>query len=185
MTSDIVARHDVWAQACEDNYSRLLSYSRWLTKNTDKAPGIVHDAVCKILKHTPDPATIEDKVNYLLRSVHNAWIDWVKEKDKIKTISLDDPDNEELRSQLVASERDIMIKLDDEAYRRALKIELRHLNRRERLLLKLFLYGYSCEEIAARLEVNARLISYELNAVKTKVRQRLTKAKAKTKESGQ
>ncbi len=183
-TSTINVRHAVWAQTCEDHYPRLLSYSRWLTKDTDEASGIVHNAVCKILNLTPAPETIEDKVNYLLRSVRNAWIDWLREKKRVTTISLDDPDNEELRAQLVAPEEDIMIKLDNEAYRRALMIELRRLNKRERLLLKLFLYGYSCQEISDRLDSNVRLISYELNALRTKVRQHLTKAKAKTKESG-
>lgn len=184
--SDISARyHAVWSQACEDSYPRLLSLSRWLTKNTDAAPDIVHDAVCKILKLIPDPTIIEDKVNYLLKSVRNAWLDRLKENNKVKSVSLDDPDNDELRSQLIAQERDVMIELDNETYRNLLRIELRRLNERERLLLKLFLYGFSCEEIAARLEANAPLISYELNAVRNKVRQRLIKIIERTKGPGQ
>ena len=177
--------HAFWVQACEDNYSCLLSYSRWLTHKTDDAEGIVHNAVCKLLKLTPNPETIEDVTKYLHGSVRHAWFDRLREKKKMRTISLDDPVNVGLRNQLPAPEGGVMNSLDNEAYRRSLKIELRRLSPRERLLLKLFLYGYGCQEIAERLEENVHLISYELNAVRTKVRQRLTKGKAKTKKSGQ
>jgi len=177
--------HAVWSQACEDSYPRLLSYSRWLTKNTDEASGIVHDAVCKILKLAPNPDAIGDKLNYLLKSVHNAWVDWVREKCKVKTISLDDSDNEELQSKLVAPERDFCIKIDNEVYRRALLVELKRLDKREKQVFTLFLCGFTCKEISDRLGANVPLITYELNKVRNKVHQRLIKGKGKTKGSGQ
>lgn len=181
-TGDLDAWREFWAQACETNYPRLLSHSRWLTKNNDEAPGIVHDAFCKILKLIPDPETVGDVAPYLKRSVRNAWVDWLKQNSKLKTISLDDPDNEELRSQLVARESDIMVKLDNETYRRALIVELRRLNEREKVLLKLFLEGYSCAEIGERLGENVKVVRCDLNAVRNKVYQRL---KAKENQKGQ
>lgn len=172
-TVDQVARREFWADAFSENYPRLLSLSRWLTKNSDKAPDIVHDAACKVLNISPDPKTVGKVVPYLKKSVRNAFVDWVKRNNKDKTISLDDPNNEELRSQLVARESDVMVKLDNEALRRALTVQLKRLTDREKKLFILFLKGYSCAEIAAQLGEDVKVISYDLNAVRSKVYQRL------------
>lgn len=174
-------RHAAWAQVCEEQYPRLLSYARWLTKNTDRAPGIVHEAVCKILDRSPDPERIKNKANYLLRVVYTTWIDRLREKKKATTISLDDPENEELRSKLAAPEIDVSSNFDNETYRKAIKLEFKRLNERERLLLELFLQDFTCDEIAARLHEDVRLTRSDLNAMRAKVRYRLMKALGKTK----
>jgi RNA polymerase sigma factor (sigma-70 family) len=181
----LVLRRDIWAQVCEKNYPQLLSYARWLTRNPDQAPGIVHVAVCKVLKLAPPPEAIEDKRSYLVKAVRNAWFDKLKKGRNAPTISLDDPESQgELRYQLTAPDRDpesdLCFRLDTENYRRAIRLEFRRLNEREKCLLKLHLQGYSCEEIATMLEEDVRLTRSDLNAVIAKVRYRLTKAKAKT-----
>jgi RNA polymerase sigma factor (sigma-70 family) len=176
--------HAFWEQAFTDNYPRLRSYARRLTGDTDEALCVTHDAVCKVLKSSPDPARIVNTIGYLFTSVHNAWADLLKTKSKAKTISLDDPDNEEIHSELVAPDRDICIEFDNETYRRALAVVIKRLNAREKLLLQYFLEGYTCPEIAEKLNEDERLTRSDLNALRIKVKSQLTKGKAKTKGSG-
>jgi RNA polymerase sigma factor (sigma-70 family) len=164
----------VWLQACEDNYPRLRSYAWRLAGSGDVADDIANETVVKILRLLPNPEAIRNKLNYLLRSVHNTWVDWVKEKSQLKTISIDDPDNTEVHA-MAAPERDADIDAKNEALRLAVRIEMRRLTQRERDVLKLFLEGFTCDEIGTQLGEDSRVISYELNAVRTKVRYRLKK----------
>ena len=74
---------------------------------------------------------------------------------------------------MAATERDADIDAEIEALQLGLKNERRRLNRRERDVFKLFLEGYTNDEIAARMNEDVRVINYELNAVWDKVRHRL------------
>ncbi len=52
---------------------------------------------------------------------------------------------------------------------------IRRLNKRESDVLARFLEGFSCVEIATQLHDDPRVISYELNALRTKVRYHMRK----------
>lgn len=164
----------VWTQSYVDNYQHLRSYALLLAKNHHVAEDIVQDTFIKILSLLPNPEEIEDKLNYLRRSVHNTWVDWWKRTNQLKTISIDDPHTREVYA-LAAPERGDSIEAETEAHRLMLQIELRRLNLRERAVLVKYLEGYKRNEIAAQLNEDARVISYELNAVRAKVRYRLNK----------
>jgi RNA polymerase sigma factor (sigma-70 family) len=173
-------RRAFWSQACVDNYPRLRSYAWRLADNGDIAEDVVQDTVLKILRLVPNPETIGHKLNYLLRSVHNTWVDWLKEHDQFVTTSIDDPDNQEVHA-MAAPERDADIDAQTEAFRLAMQIELRRLNQREKDILERYLEGFACDEIAARMGEDVRVISYELNAIKTKVRYRVQRSFPKPK----
>jgi RNA polymerase sigma factor (sigma-70 family) len=162
----------IWAEDCETHYPRLRSYAWRLAGDVDAANDIVQDVVTKILRLVPDPAAVGDRMNYLLRSVHNRWADWVKERSHLKTVSLSDPDNKEVYA-IAAPQRDADVDAETEQCRLEMSIVLRRLNQRERDVLTQFLEGYTCDEIAMRLRADRRVISYELNAVRTKVRYHL------------
>lgn len=176
MSEDAHARTEldrlIWSKVCEENYPRLRSYAGRLTGNWDIAEDITQETVLKILRLVPNSKAVGNKLNYLLRSVHNTWVDWLKEKEYLKTTSIDDPDNEAVR-KIAAPERDADIDVETDRFRQAMKIELKRLNDWERQILERFLEGYTCSEIAAQMSVDARVISYELNRVKTKVRYRV------------
>lgn len=161
----------IWAKVCADNYLRLRSYAWRLTHNSHAAEDLVQDTITKILRLVPDPEAVEDKLSYLLRSVHNTWLRWLKEKGRPEIISIDDPANKAVFA-IAAPQRD-----DDaaeaESRRRMMLTQMRRLNERERGLLTLYLEGYKAGEIAAQLDEDVRVISYELNALRTKVRYRL------------
>src|SRR5947209_3649261 len=162
--------HYFWVQACEENYPRLLSYALRLARNAERAPGIVHDAVCKILSLAPNPANIRNTpLSYLMGAVHNAWVDRLKKEKRIKATSLDDPDNNEVQ-KIAAPERDISIELDNETYRRELNPRLARIrDPRKKRIYELYLKGYSCQEIADALNEDVRVIRSDLNVVRNGV----------------
>jgi RNA polymerase sigma factor (sigma-70 family) len=175
---------NVWSAACAAYYLRLLSYARQLTGDGDIAAEIVHNVVIKILKLVPEPENVGDKLNYLLRSVHNAWADWLRKTNKVKTISIDDTENTEI-GKIEAPESDAGLdKESKDAYRLALKFELRRLNRRDKRLLVLHLKKYKTEQIAVRMHEDKRIVRHDLNVVINRVHKRLTSGKAKAKGIG-
>lgn len=159
----------IWSQDYVNHYTRLHSYAWRLAGDGDAAGDIAQNAICKILKLVPNPDSVGDRLNYLLRSVHNAAMDWLKEKNRHKTISLDDPDNKEVNA-MPAPDRDADADAEMEKRRLVMSGMLRRLNERERNVFTLYLEGFDCSEIATRLSTDRRVISYELNAVRAKVR---------------
>jgi RNA polymerase sigma-70 factor (ECF subfamily) len=163
-----------WAHSCEDNYPRMCSRAYRLAGNADDAAEIVQETMLKIFRLLPNPEAIENVVHYLLRAVRNTGVDWLRKKYQVKTVSIDDPNNKEVYT-MAAPERNVDLKVETEELRRAMAIELRRLNKRERDVFARFLEGFSCDEIATQLHDDPRVISYELNAIRTKVRYRLSK----------
>ncbi len=170
--------HSVWSEACATNYERLCSYACHLANDGDIGMEIAHNAITKILRLDPDYEKVGNQLNYLLRSVHNTWADWLNEKAKVRTVSIDDPDNTEVHI-LEAPTSDVNLNEEYDAYRLALRFELRRLNKRDKRLLILHLKKYKTEEIAARLHEDVRIIRHDLNVVKNRVHKRLLMGKAK------
>jgi hypothetical protein len=80
-------------------------------------------------------------------------------------------------------EPDVLDILEQQEFEHGLHVGKGPLNDREKLLLSFHLRGYNCAEIAARLHEDKRIISVELNAVKSKVRYRLKRRNTRTKAS--
>lgn len=161
----------VWSQDYEKHRPRLQAYAWRLTGNAAAAEDVVQNVILKILRLSPDPESVASRLGYLLRSVHHASMDWLKKQMQISTVSIDTGDRRELE-QMAEPEREADD--DSEAERRlVMASELKRLNKRERKVLTLYLEGNKCPEIALMLNEDQRVISYELNAVRVKVRYRL------------
>ena len=111
-------------------------------------------------------------------------IDWLKKKNKhrLVTISLDDPDNDETRN-LVAPPIDLA---DEEAveeaaeeekkrHRLALIHELKRMGKRERRIFILHLKNINAQQIAGMMNEDVRIIRHDLNVIRNRVRPRLMK----------
>jgi len=86
----------VWSSDYTTHRPRLHAYACRLTGDAVAAEDVVQDAIFKILRLAPDPESVADKLSYLLRSVHNESMDWirrrVRERSRIPTISFDTDD---------------------------------------------------------------------------------------------
>lgn len=163
----------VWSKDCETHYPRLHSYAWRLSGNGNAAGDIVQDVVTKVLRLVPDPESVGNRLNYLLRSVHNRWADWLRETIRLKTtISFDDPNNKELRA-MAAPEKDTERDEQAEEFSRALQLEVERLEGREKEMFELHLEGLKSHEIAARLGVHYSLVSHEINVIRNRVIKRL------------
>jgi RNA polymerase sigma-70 factor (ECF subfamily) len=171
---------DLWSQDYATHRPRLHAYAWRLTGDSAAAEDVVQNVILKILRLTPDPESVADKLGYLLRSVHNASMDWLKKQSRITTVILDRREWQEM----VAPERNADAEAENDEYRLAVSVVMRRLTKREKTLLTLFLEGYMCEEIAGRMNEDKRAISYDLNAVRTKVRYQLQKRLGLTKPQG-
>jgi len=175
-----------WAQTCKDSYHRLISAARRLAPNNAyEAEDLAQETVCRALTYSKNPKEISNPFGYLLRVMRNVWIDKRVHEHRETTESLDELLNSDrARFSEPAIEPDILRILENEELMARMKVMKGPLTKREWLLLKLYLEGFSCEEIAAKLDEDVRLTRSDLNAVRTKVRYRLqNKFKAKTKGS--
>ena len=90
--------------------------------------------------------------------------------------SIDDQDNNKaLLIELPSIEPNVQRNLENKEFEKEIQIVAGPLNSRESEIFGLYLEGYSCKEIAAQLGDNPKLITFELNAVRAKVRYRVTK----------
>jgi RNA polymerase sigma factor (sigma-70 family) len=175
-----------WSATFADNYQGLVAYARQLAGGGEVGEDVTHDALIKILRLVPDPATVEDTFHYLKRSVHNAWADWLRQQGKIKTVSIDDPHNAAVLSVAAPDDDDDADEADeeDDAYRLVLENELHRLSERERRLLELRLKGHKCRKIAEMLKEDVRITRHDLNKVWNRVHYHLIKGKVKVKGAG-
>jgi RNA polymerase sigma factor (sigma-70 family) len=181
--SDTTARHRaIWAQVCQDLYQRLILRARRLTNDRlSDAEDLVQETVCRVLIYPSNPMEVRTPLGYLLRMMRNIWIDqWVKEKRE-NTDSLDDILS---GTRHPTVESDVLRILENEELNDQMSSKLVGLTSREKLLLQLHLEGYKCKDIADTLNEDARITRSDLNAVRAKLRYRLTKANAKTSVSG-
>lgn len=171
-----------WETTIEDFSERLASYARRLANGRAyDAEDLVQETACRALIYSRNPEEIRSPAGYLLRMMRNIWVDkWARE-NTANTESLED---------LLANGRHPTVEpvvqrvLENEELRSRMDAKQGPLSPREKTLLALYMRGYKCKDIAEELNENVRLTRSDLNAVKAKVRYRLTKAKAKTKASG-
>jgi RNA polymerase sigma factor (sigma-70 family) len=169
-----------WAQACEENNQRLISYARRLANgNVADADDLVQETIFRVLVHGCNPSRIENLIGYLFRVMQNAW---TSKRMKERRESMDSLDDLLIRSALKnqpAIDPDVLQILENQEFQKDFKVRKGPLNAREMQILELYLAGYKCQEIAAELNEDKRVIGVELNAVRNKVRYRL-KRKSRT-----
>lgn len=168
-----------WAKTCEDLRQRLLAYALWLVNGRDhEAEELVQETFCRTFMYLKDPETISNPFGYLRTILRNIWSTKWRKEGAAKTVSLDELLSKEagqkpLRSVEPAVEPDMPRALLNDELREVVRVKQGPLKPREKLLLKLYLEGYTCEEIANILNEDVRLVRSDLNAVVAKVRYRL------------
>ena len=173
-----------WAQACQDYMQRLIAFALKLVNGRSyDADDLVQETLLHALHCSKDPAEVKQPVGYLLRIMRNIWIDKWHKEGKVKTESLDEglskeTQQKQYRSVEPAVEPEALRILENDELLAELRANQGPLTPREKLLLALHLEGYKCKEIASELKEDVRLVSTDLNAMRTKVRTRLMKARA-------
>ena len=171
-----------WVKSLEDSDEILKAYARGLANGrTYDAEDLVQETACRALSCSKEPCEIMNPAGYLLRIMRNIWIDkWAGENSA----------NMESLEKLLDAGRHPAVEpvveqsLESRELQDEMSVRGGPLTPRESLLLELHLRGYNCKEIAERLGENVRLTRSDLNAVKSKVRYRLTKRRAKAAASG-
>lgn len=173
----IINQHALyWTKACEDFMQRLIAFAMKLANGRSyDADDLVQETVLHALNCSKDPGEVKNHLGYLLRIMRNIWITtWHKEGTAIKE-SLDEPqDTKVLKNQPTVAPEVFRI-LRNEELAEAMRVILGTLAPREKSLLKLYLQGYKCKEIAEIVNEDVRLTRSDLNAVRTKVQQRIKK----------
>jgi DNA-directed RNA polymerase specialized sigma24 family protein len=172
-----------WENACEDFKKRLTSYAlRLANGKVYDAEDLIQDTTCRALMYSPNPTTIDNPLGYLLGIMRNAWIDKWNSENTDKTVSLESLSK---KTEHPAVAPDAFRLAENNELSQELSAHHGPLNEREETLLGLYLKGYKCGEIARILNEDVRLTRSDLNAVRTKVRYRLIKARGRTKSAGQ
>lgn len=164
-----------WVQVYEDFSSRLTIAARRLANgNLSDAEDLMQETIYRALLYSRDPATIKSPLHYLLHMMRNVWTDKRVKENTAHTESLDDIlSNEVLHKKLPTIEPEVLSILENEELKDQIMLNMGPLTSREKLLLNLHLQGYNSSEIASQLNEDVRLIRYDLNAVRSKVRYRL------------
>lgn len=173
-----------WAAAYVEHYKRLYAMARRLLTggNHAEAEDAVSEAFVRAMTYAKDPEAIANLFAYLWITVKRVWISKCRKEGALNMESLD---------ELLATGQHPMVDaqalriLETMEFEKALEVRSGPLTPRENQLLELHLRGYSCDEMALLLGEDVRLVRSDLNAVRAKVRYRLTKGRAKTKGSGQ
>jgi DNA-directed RNA polymerase specialized sigma24 family protein len=172
-----------WEQACQDLKQGLMSYALTLANGKlYDAEDLVSETTCRALSYSPDPATVLNPLRYLKGMTRNVWIDKWNREETENTVSLESVSK---KSHHPSVAPDALRIVENEELIDEFSVHRGRLNEREELLLTLYLRGYKCGEIARTLNEDVRLTRSDLNAVRTKVRYRLIKARSKTKSAGQ
>ncbi len=137
----------------------------------------MQETFCRVLIYPKDPEKISNLFSYLLLVMRNIWRDkWVKEHMGF-TESLDELQNSgRAWSAEPSVEPEVLRILENEELMAEMEVKKGPLTNREELLFTLYLNGFNCKEIAARLNEDVRLTRSDLNAVRTKIRSRLKRA---------
>lgn len=175
-----------WSIIYEDRQlrKRAISFAERLLPIQDKAEGedIYQRAIVRLLKI--DPNRIDDKVNYLLKTIRNLCYDWRSKPWRLSPVITVLPDsqrneeNEELLLMRIPDPKrgpalDAEVKEQNEKYLRTLALHCTDLDKRERELLSLHLCGYTPKEIAAEKGEDVKVVSADMNAVMAKIRYRV------------
>jgi len=168
-----------WEKVCEELKDALKAKAlRLANGRVEDAEDLVQGTVCRILMYPRNPQKIGSPLRYLFRVMRNLWIDGERKERRKKTDSLDELRSRETeqnhrRSVEPTVEPTALRMLENNEFRDKLRAKQGPLTTREKLLLALYLRGYSRKEIADMLNEDVRLIRSDLNAVIAKVRGRL------------
>jgi RNA polymerase sigma factor (sigma-70 family) len=170
-----------WAKFYEEYFKRLCALARCLLTdgNLAEAEDVVSEAFLRVIHYVKNPEAIANLPGYLWITVKRVFIAKRRKEHSAQMESLDDLLS---AGQHPTVEPQVLRILENEELLNALSANKGPLTSREEQLLTLHLQGLSCDEIATVLGEDVRLTSVDLNAVKAKVRYRLTRAKAKIKD---
>lgn len=165
-----------WTKACEDFMQRLIAYAMRLANGRSyDADDLVQETVLHALNCSKDPGEVRNPLGYLLRMMRNIWItSWRKDGTAV-TESWDEIQNTKALKNQPTVAPEVFRILKNEELAKSMRGILGTLGPREKSLLKLYLEGYKCNEIAEILNEDVRLTRSDLNAVRTKVQQRIKK----------
>lgn len=138
-----------------------------------EAEDLVQDTFVRIFYYSPDPGRIANPEGYLKRTLRNLWNDKLRTFLEMKIQSIDEEDNEALLNQLPPVQPEVMKLLDNELFQERLRIAQNGLKPQEKTIFKLFLKGYKCNEIAAKINEDVYKVKFMLNAVRAKIRYRI------------
>lgn len=163
-----------WTKACEDFMQRLIAYALRLANGRSyDADDLVQETVLHALNCSKDPSEVKNPLGYLLRIMRNIWITGWHKEGAVKAESLDELQNTKALKNHPTVAPEVFRILKNEELVKAMRVILRTLAPREKNLLKLYLEGYKCNEIADILAEDVRITRSDLNAVRTKVQQRI------------
>lgn len=175
-----------WNSIFEDKQlrKRCITFAELHLPVQDKADAedIFQQAILKVLNI--DPNRIDDKVNYLLKTVQHLCYDRHKRPWRLSpanTVILDatpNEDNDQERAMQIRDPKrgpmlDAEIKEQNANYLRSLALHSTDLGTREKELLKMHLCGFDNNEIATAWGEDVKVIRAEMNAVIAKIRYRV------------
>lgn len=164
-----------WGLVCVVAQHRLTLFARQLVHGDSfEVENLVQDTIYRVLRYPKNPQHISNILGFLFRVMRNRWIDTVKKRSRLVTVSLDDPvDGKALARRLPPVPPEALRNLENQELWSVFQANQRSLTPREKRVITLYICGYGCEEIAAVLGVSVGTIKVELNRVRTKVAARL------------
>jgi RNA polymerase sigma factor (sigma-70 family) len=170
-----------WAQAYENHFKRLCALARRLLTdgNPAEAEDVVSEAFLRAMRYVKNPEAIANLFGYLWVTVKRVLI--VKRR-KENFANIDSLENLLSTGREPIVDPQVLRIMENKEFEDAMAVGRGPLTSRERRLLDLHLEGYNCDEIASILGEDVRLVRYDLNAVRAKVRYRLKQAKTKSKD---
>lgn len=172
-----------WEKACQEFMPRLIACAlRLANGRIYDSEDLVQGTVLRALMYAKDPQETRSPFGYLLSIMRSLWITKWHKEDTAKTDSLDELLSKEAQQHQHSSaepavESDILQILENDELRAEIRAKQGPLTPRETLLLALYLEGYKCKEIADKLNEDVGRVRSDLNAMRTKVRNRLIKGK--------
>jgi RNA polymerase sigma factor (sigma-70 family) len=161
-----------WAAAYENHFDRLCSRARRLTNgDAAEAEDLVGEAFLRAIMYVKHPEDIVNLFAYLWTTARRVLIVKRMRDSALPTESLDAM-IEAGREPKV--EPEVFRVLERKELEAAMTVGQGPLTSREKQLLRLHLLGYACGEIAARMGEDVRVTRTDLNAVRAKVRYRLS-----------
>ena len=171
-----------WAKVCEEFLQRLIAYARKLANGRSyDADDLVQETVCRILMYPKNPAEVESPFGYLVTIMRNIWSTKWRAENTANTESLDELQSKKALKNHPTVEPDVFRILENEEFARKFNNLPGRWTTRERELLRLYLEGYNCKEIADMWNEDVRLVRSDLNAAKSKLHQRITRGYKKPK----
>jgi RNA polymerase sigma factor (sigma-70 family) len=163
-----------WTKVFEEFMQTLNIYALRLSNGRSyDADDLRQETFCRALAYSENPECIRNPLGYLLRSMRNIWITKWHKENTAHMESLDELQDKMALTNHPTVDSDVFRILENEELAHQLKTIRGPLSDREIKLLELYLEGYKCKEMADILQENVRVIQSDLNAVKSKVHQRI------------